>query len=246
MQNSSEMPNKETIRQMFDNIAPEYDAFNHITSLNVDRSWRRRALKKIVVHGRRQEIMDLACGTGDFTIAIARSLEEGSHVTGVDLSEGMLSIMRRKVIAEGLEEKISIQSGEGENLAFQNDSFDAVAIAFGIRNFENREQSLNEILRVLRPTGKLVILELSEPSNRIVRMFYNFYFTKIMPLIGKKLSGNAEGAEAYRYLPASVLKFPQKEEWMATMRSCGFADVTHKAFSLGICRMYTGIKPLTS
>lgn len=231
---------------MFDSIAPEYDAFNHITSLNIDRSWRRRALKRIVVHGKRQEIMDLACGTGDFSIAIAKAMDDGGHVTGVDLSEGMLTIMRGKVTTEGLDDKIIIRTGEGENLTFDDNSFDAVTIAFGIRNFENRTQSLHEILRVLKPGGCLLILELSEPSNPVFRTFYNFYFTKIMPLIGKRLSGGTEGADAYKYLPASVLMFPKKEEWMATMRSCGFTDVAHKAFSLGICRMYTGLKPFTA
>lgn len=233
------MPKKEKVRQMFDNIASDYDALNHIMSLNVDKSWRKRALRKIITPGKPQQIMDLACGTGDFSIAIARALHDGGHVTGVDLSEGMLAVMRQKVAKEHLEHIISIQTGEGECLNFPDNTFDAVTIAFGIRNFENREQGLCEVLRVLKPGGCIIILELSEPSNPIVRWFYNIYFTRLMPLIGKKVSG--DGA-AYSYLPASVINFPKKDEWMRTMRFCGFANVTHKAFSLGICRMYTGTK----
>lgn len=233
------MPNRDKVRQMFDDIALNYDALNHIMSLNVDKSWRRRALKKIISPDSTQQIMDLACGTGDFSIAIARAMPDGSHVTGVDLSEGMLEVMRKKVEEAGLSDRISIQTGEGENLAFPDGTFDAVTIAFGIRNFENREQGLREVLRVLKPGGRIIILELSEPSNPVVRWFYNIYFTRLMPLIGRKVSGN--GA-AYHYLPASVLNFPKKEAWMQTMRSCGFGEVTHKAFSLGICRMFTGCK----
>lgn len=233
------MPNRDKVRQMFDDIASDYDALNHIMSLNVDRSWRRRALKRIITPDRAQNIMDLACGTGDFSIAIAEAMPEGSHVTGVDLSEGMLAVMRRKVDEAGLSDRISIQTGEGENLAFPDDTFDVVTIAFGIRNFENREQGLREALRVLKPGGSIVILELSEPGNPVVRWFYDIYFTRVLPLIGKKVSGN--GA-AYHYLPASVINFPKKEEWMETMRECGFGEVAHRAFSLGICRMYSGRK----
>lgn len=225
---------------MFDNIASDYDALNHIMSLNVDKCWRRRALRRFVTPEKPQQIMDLACGTGDFSIAIANAMAEDSHITGVDLSEGMLAVMRKKVNEAGLDRKISIQTGEGENLQFPDKTFDAVTIAFGIRNFENREKALTEVLRVLKPAGILVILELSEPSNPIVRWVYNIYFTKLMPVIGKKVSG--DGA-AYKYLPASVLNFPKKDEWMQKMRDCGYTAVTHKAFSLGICRMYTGRKP---
>lgn len=224
---------------MFNDIASDYDALNHIMSLNVDKSWRRRALRRILSTDYPQQIMDLACGTGDFSIAIAEKMPDGSHVTGVDLSEGMLEVMRRKIAERKLENKIDIRIGEGECLDFADCSFDAVTIAFGIRNFENREQSLREILRVLNHGGSLVILELSEPSCPIIRWFYNIYFTKLMPLIGKKVSGNGS---AYSYLPASVISFPKKDEWMATMRECGFTDVRHKAFSLGICRMYSGRK----
>jgi len=165
----------------------------------------------------------------------------GSHVTGLDLSEGMLTVMREKLQAEGLEGRVSVVQGDSEAMGFADACFDCATIAFGIRNFEHREKALREILRVLKPGGKLVILELSVPSNPVIRWFYNIYFTGLMPLIGGSVSGDKA---AYRYLPASVLQFPGKEEWMQTMRSCGYTEVRHNAFTLGICRMYVGVKPL--
>ena len=233
------MPKKEKIQQMFDGIAGDYDRLNHIMSLGIDRSWRRRAIKEIVSRGAAQEILDIACGTGDFSIAIARAMAPGSHVTGLDLSEGMLAVMRAKLAAAGLEGRVACVQGDSEALPYAGASFDCVTIAFGIRNFEHRETALREILRVLKSGGKLVILELSVPSNPVIRWGYNLYFTRILPLIGGKISGDKA---AYRYLPASVLNFPSKEEWMDTMRSCGYDGVRHKAFTLGICRMYVGLK----
>lgn len=233
------MPKKEKVEQMFDNIAGSYDSLNHIMSLNVDKIWRRIALKRIITPGKPQQIMDLACGTGDFSIAIAKSMDKRGHITGVDLSEGMLAVMKEKVASEHLESLISTQKGEAEGLNFPDGSFDAVTIAFGIRNFEQREDSLRECLRVLKPGGRLVILELSVPANPLLRWFYNLYFTKVMPLIGGRISGDNA---AYKYLPASVLAFPGKKEWMQTMQKCGFSQVTHRALTFGICRLYTGTK----
>ncbi len=234
------MPKKEKIQQMFDGIAADYDRLNHIMSLGIDRSWRRRAIREIVDTDRDLDILDIACGTGDFSIAIARKMPSGSHVTGLDISEGMLAVMREKLEAEGLEGRVSVGQGDCEAMGFGDARFDRAAIAFGIRNFEHREKALKEILRVLKPGGKLVILELSVPSNPVIRWFYKLYFTGILPVIGGKVSGDKA---AYRYLPASVLQFPGKKEWMETMRTCGYAGVRHKAFTLGICRMYVGVKP---
>ena len=274
---------------MFDSIAGDYDSLNHILSLDVDKIWRKKALKQIVDAPAPARVLDLACGTGDFSIAIAKALSRShkrvgtpieahakasvkapveapakvpveaqvtstgfvtgdsgrpdlmtkGHVTGVDLSEGMLAVMREKVAKAGLTEMISIEEGDGENLRFPDNTFDRVTIAFGIRNFENREKGLREMLRVLKPGGRLVILELSRPENKIIRWFYDLYFLHILPKIGGKVSGDNA---AYAYLPASVAAFPGKKEFMATMREAGFRAVTHKAFTLGICRMYTGEK----
>lgn len=274
---------------MFDSIAGDYDSLNHILSLDVDKIWRKKALKQIVDAPAPARVLDLACGTGDFSIAIAKALSRShkrvgtpveahvkasvkapveasakapveaqvtstgcvtgdsgrsdlmtkGHVTGVDLSEGMLAVMREKVGKAGLTEMISIEEGDGENLRFPDNTFDRVTIAFGIRNFEDRPKGLREMLRVLKPGGRLVILELSHPENKIIRWFYDLYFLHILPKIGGKVSGDKA---AYAYLPASVAAFPGKKAFMATMREAGFRAVTHKAFTLGICRMYTGEK----
>lgn len=276
---------------MFDSIAGDYDSLNHILSLDVDKIWRKKALKQIVdaPAPAPARVLDLACGTGDFSIAIAKALSRShkrvgtpieahakasvkapveapakvpveaqvtstgfvtgdsgrpdlmtkEHVTGVDLSEGMLAVMREKVAKAGLTEMISIEEGDGENLRFPDNTFDRVTIAFGIRNFEDRPKGLREMLRVLKPGGRLVILELSRPENKVIRWFYDLYFLHILPKIGGKVSGDKA---AYAYLPASVAAFPGKKAFMATMREAGFRTVTHKAFTLGICRMYTGEK----
>lgn len=274
---------------MFDSIAGDYDSLNHILSLDVDKIWRKKALKQIVDAPAPAQVLDLACGTGDFSIAIAKALSRShkrvgtpieahakasvkapveapakvpveaqvtstgfvtgdsgrpdlmtkGHVTGVDLSEGMLAVMREKVGKAGLTEMISIEEGDGENLRFPDNTFDRVTIAFGIRNFEDRPKGLREMLRVLKPGGRLVILELSRPENKVIRWFYDLYFLHILPKVGGKVSGDKA---AYAYLPASVAAFPGKKEFSATMREAGFRTVTHKAFTLGICRMYTGEK----
>ena len=227
------MPKKEKIAQMFDSIAPQYDAFNHIASLGIDRMWRRAALR----HIDGPQVLDVACGTGDFAITIAR--KRHCAVTGVDISEKMLEVMRRKVEEERLEKSVTAESGDCASLRFRESSFDNVTVAFGVRNFEDRAACLREIYRVLRPGGKFVMLELGVPSIRIIRRIYEWYFTKITPMLGRRMSGNAE---AYRYLPASVLAFPGKKEWMAAMREAGFCEVRHRALTFGICRMYIGTK----
>lgn len=232
-------PDTEKIQSLFDSIAPDYDRLNHLLSLGADKGWRRRAIKCIVDPSREQRILDIACGTGDFSIAIAKKAAESCKVTGIDLSEGMLKVMEGKVAKAGLAEKISAEQGNAERLPYGDGEYDCATIAFGIRNFENRETALREILRVLKPGGRLVLLELSVPSGKLLRWGYNLYFTKALPWIGGAISGDKA---AYRYLPASVLKFPGKQEWMATMQECGYTGVTHKAFTLGICRMYIGEK----
>ena len=225
---------------MFDSIAADYDKLNHVLSLNVDKSWRRKAIWALRQdNGPGKEVLDLACGTGDFAIAIAKALPE-AHVTGVDISDGMLAVMKEKVDALGLSGRISIENGDGENMRFDNDTFDNATNAFGIRNFEDKPKGLREALRVLKPGGKLIILELSRPENKFVRWFYDLYFLNILPRIGGKVSRDKA---AYSYLPASVKAFPRKKEFMSMMRDAGFVNVTHRAFSFGICRMYTGEKP---
>ena len=235
------MPKKEFVRKMFDSIAGDYDKLNHIMSADVDKSWRRTAIKKIaegLPDSRESSMLDLACGTGDFSIAAAKKIP-ALKISGADLSEGMLEVMRKKVMAEDLQGRISMATGDGENLSFPDGSFDRVSIAFGIRNFENREAGLKEMNRVLRPGGRLVVLELSVPENALLRGIYKVYFTKIMPALGGAVSGDKG---AYRYLPASVLHFPGKEEFLGEMARCGFINTGYRALSFGICRMYWGEK----
>ena len=233
------MPSKNKIRQMFDGIAPDYDRLNHLMSLGVDRSWRRRALREIVTPERPQALLDIACGTGDFALAQARRMHADSRITGLDLSEGMLAVMREKVEKAGLAGRISCEQGDCEQMRFADGSFDCATIAFGIRNFAHREAALEEILRVLKPGGRLVILELSVPENKLLRWAYNLYFMHFVPWIGGLVSGDKA---AYKYLPASVQAFPGRREWTATMVRCGYANVCHRAFTFGLCRMYIGEK----
>lgn len=232
------MPKKEHIRQMFDDIAPSYDRLNHIMSLDVDKLWRRHALKEIV-DGTPQQILDVACGTGDSTIVTARAAAEGSHVTGADISEGMMALVMNKARAAGVEDRVSLQVADAENLPFPEASFHRVTCAFGIRNFEHKELGLKEFHRVLKPGGKAVILELSVPRNRVIRWFYDLYFLHVLPWIGGRISGDRA---AYKYLPASVHAFPAPDVFLQMMRDAGFRQVRHRPFSLGLCRMFIGEK----
>ena len=232
------MPNKNHIREMFDGIAPSYDRLNHLMSLGVDRWWRKRALKE-VVDGSVQQILDVACGTGDSTIAIAQAAGSGSRVTGVDISEGMMALVMEKAAHEGVHDRIRLKVADGENLPFEDGSFHRVTCAFGIRNFEHKAKGLQEFLRVLKPGGKAVILELGVPENRVVRWCYDLYFLHLLPWIGGCISGNKA---AYRYLPASVHAFPVPSAFCTMMENAGFRSVRSRAFTFGLCRLYVGEK----
>ena len=230
------MPKKEKIREMFDNIAPTYDRLNHLMSMNVDKLWRRHALKEIV-DGTPQRILDVACGTGDSTISIARAAAEGTTVTGADISEGMMALVMEKAEKAGVGDRIDLQVADGENLPYGEGTFDRVTCAFGIRNFEHKEKGLQEFLRVLRPGGRAVILELSVPQNKVVRWVYDLYFLHILPWVGGSISGDKA---AYKYLPASVHNFPAPKDFCEMMEAAGFRSVRCKTFTLGLCRMYVG------
>ena len=227
------MAKKEKIEKLFDKIAPDYDKLNHILSLNIDKGWRSKAVREIIDKDTPLNILDVACGTGDFTIEIAKKAAAGSKMTGIDLSEGMMSIGREKLAAAGIE--ATLEQGDCEALKYADGTFDRISVGFGVRNFENLPTGLKEMHRVLKPGGKLVILELSVPSNAFIRWCYKLYFLKILPVIGGLISGERG---AYEYLPASVLHFPAPDKFQAMLREAGFADVKHKALTLGICRMY--------
>ena len=231
------MAKKEGIRKLFDNIAGDYDRLNHILSLNIDKSWRRKAVKEIADTAEPLNILDEACGTCDLTIEIAKAAPQGSKVTGIDLSEGMLQIGREKCCKEGI--TAEMQTGDCEAMPYEDETFDRIGVAFGVRNFENLPKGLTEMLRVLKHGGKLVILELSIPRNPIIRWGYKLYFLKILPAIGGCVSGNRS---AYEYLPSSVLRFPAPEKFMEMMQEAGFEQVRKKSFTMGICHMYLGIK----
>lgn len=231
------MARKEKIKSLFDNIAPDYDKLNHILSLNIDKSWRRKAVREIVDSDKTLNVLDVACGTADFTIEIAEKLTEGSTITGIDLSEGMMKIGREKVAEAGLE--ASLEYGDCEDLTYSDGTFDRVTVGFGVRNFEHLDTGLKEMCRVLKPDGKLVILELSVPSNPVIRWFYKLYFLNILPAIGGRVSGNKG---AYKYLPASVMNFPAPERFISMMYDAGFSAVRHRALTFGICRMYIGLR----
>jgi len=230
------MPKKEKVREMFDNIAPTYDKLNHVLSMNVDKLWRRHALREIV-DGSAQRILDVACGTGDSTISIAKAAGEGSEVTGVDISEGMMALVEGKAAKAGVSDRIRLQVADGEALPYEERTFDRVTCAFGIRNFEHKEKGLSEFRRVLKPGGKAVILELSVPRNRVVRWAYDLYFSRLLPRIGGALSGDRA---AYRYLPASVHNFPSPKDFCRMMEEAGFRAVRCRTFTFGLCRMFAG------
>ncbi len=231
------MATKEGIRKLFDNIAPDYDKLNHILSLNIDKGWRKKAVKEMLDTMSPLNILDVACGTGDFTIEIAQKAPAGSSVTGIDLSEGMMKIGREKIKAAGVD-AVLVQ-GDCEELPYEEGTFHRISVGFGVRNFEHLQIGLNEMYRVLCKGGKLVILELSVPSNPVIRWCYKLYFLKILPAIGGWISGDRS---AYEYLPASVLKFPAPDKFMKMLHDAGFSKVYHRSLTLGICRMYIAIK----
>ena len=229
------MAKKNYVEKMFDNIAPTYDKLNHILSLNFDKCWRKKAVKRI----KRifpWNVLDVACGTGDMAIALRRA--GAVKVTGVDISEGMLEVGRRKIRELGLD-NIELKVDDAENLSFDDCKFDAVSVAFGVRNFEHLEQGLKEFHRVLTHGGLLCILELSVPSNSVLRWLYKLYFLHVLPYIGGLISGDKE---AYRYLPTSVMNFPKPEVVCDMLRRLGFSTVKARPLTFGLCRMYEAVK----
>lgn len=225
------------VRQMFDAIAPAYDFMNRAMTLGIDIWWRRLAVKRL----RRitpAHILDVATGTGDFAIQLHDSLHP-QHITGIDLSPGMLTEAQRKVKEKGLQEVISFEEGDCMALPMQDNTFDAVTVAFGVRNFEHLQQGYQEMARVLRPGGMLCVLELSTPTNRLIRWFYDLYTLHIIPAIGSIKSGDKS---AYRYLPNSIAAVPQGNDMLQLMRNAGLKEATFRRLTLGVCTIYTALK----
>ncbi len=228
---------KSEVGKMFDSIAPTYDLLNRGTSLGIDTLWRKKMIAKLdpTVHRR---ILDVATGTADVAIQTVKRIQ-ARHVTGVDLSEGMLAYGRIKVKKAGLERRITLEQGDSEALPYADDHFDAVTVAFGVRNYENLERGLSEMRRVLRPGGRLVILEFSRIKYAPIRWAFNLYFGKIMPLIGRLQS---KDPRAYAYLFESVQAFPSGNDFLAILRRVGYNNTECQALTFGIASIYTASK----
>ena len=223
------------VEEMFDSIAPAYDFMNRAMTLGIDRWWRHVAVK-IVGKTRPRRILDVATGTGDFAIALYNKIKP-QQVVGIDLSQGMLDVARVKVEKRGLTNAIALQQGDCLELPFDDKEFDAVTVAFGVRNFEHLLQGYEQMHRVLSPGGMLCVIELSTPENRIIRWFYDIYTLHIIPWIGTLKSGDRS---AYRYLPLSIAAVPQGNDMLNIMREAGFKDCKVKRMTFGTCSIYTG------
>lgn len=228
---------KGQVEEMFDNISPKYDTLNHILSVNIDKIWRKRTIKKLRSHSPKV-ILDIATGTGDFAVAASKIKEV--KITGIDISEGMLNVGRKKIAKKNLSEQIDFLKADSEDLPFRSDTYDAAIVGFGVRNFENLNKGLSEILRVIKPGGVFYILEFSKPVSTPFKQIYMFYFMRILPFIGRLIS---KDSRAYSYLPESVNEFPDGERFLSILADVGFEG--NKCFkqTFGIASIYEAYKP---
>jgi demethylmenaquinone methyltransferase/2-methoxy-6-polyprenyl-1,4-benzoquinol methylase len=228
---------KAQVAKMFDSISWRYDLLNHVLSAGVDFWWRRRAMREIkALHPKL--ILDVATGTGDFAIQAARDLNP-DKVIGVDISTGMMDIGKKKIEERGLDKKIELRRGDSENLPFEKDKFDAVICAYGVRNFENLEKGLAEMFRVVKPGGKVMVLEFSKPSRFPFSQFYALYFRFVVPVVGRMLSRDKS---AYDYLPESIHAFPRGKAFVDILDRIGYKNTACKPLTFGITSIYTGTK----
>jgi len=227
---------KEYVRSLFDKIAYRYDLLNHLLSGGVDLYWRRTAIQTLLAH-HPERILDVATGTADFAIATMRL--QPKEVIGVDISESMLEVGRKKISQKNLTKTIQLQSGEAEDLKFSSDRFDAAIVAFGARNFEDLDKGLCEMNRVLRAGGKIVVLEFSRPRVFPLKQLYFFYFKHILPFVGRLIS---KDKEAYQYLPDTVMKFPEGKDFLQRLLNAGFSSLQEQRLTFGIATIYSGVK----
>jgi demethylmenaquinone methyltransferase/2-methoxy-6-polyprenyl-1,4-benzoquinol methylase len=227
---------KQEVRQMFNNIAHRYDFLNHFLSAGIDYSWRRKAIN-IIGENHPKTILDVATGTGDLAIAALKINPE--KIIGIDIAADMVEVGVQKIKKKKLQDIIHLQTGDSENLEFPSETFDAVMVAFGVRNFENLKKGLSEMHRVLKPGGQILILEFSQPSKFPVKQFYSFYFRYILPSLGKIISGDKS---AYTYLHDSVEVFPYGQKFMDILKETGFTNTFHKSLTFGIASIYSGLK----
>ncbi len=234
-------PKTEQVRDMFDSIAPAYDFMNRAMTFGVDRRWRSKAVAMIAAAGPRT-ILDIATGTADLAIKLARELNP-DHVTGVDLSEAMIEIGRRKVAEAGLGQKIDLRQADCLDLPFDDNTFDCVTVAYGVRNFEHLDRGYREMLRVLKPGGTVCVIELSTPTSPIVKPFYKLYTSTLIPAVGRLVS---KDVRAYSYLPESIAAVPQGERMLGLMTGAGFTGCRCRTLTFGTCSIYTAVKPTVS
>lgn len=225
------------IAAMFDRISPKYDRLNHMLSLNIDKVWRKKTAKA-AAKNHPTSILDLATGTGDLAIALAKRNPQ-ARIIGIDISEKMMEIGKEKVKKQGLGSQIDLRIGDAASLPFDDNSFDAVTVAFGVRNFENRDKGLSEIQRVLRTDGQAFILEFSMPEKFPMKQLYRLYFRHILPKIGKRIS---KDPGAYTYLPQSVETFPKPDDFLYILGSNGLKNGSARHFTFGIATLYTATK----
>ncbi len=235
--NSSSKGKKEQVEQMFDTIAEKYDPMNRLMSLGNDHAWRKKAILSLKELNPKK-ILDIATGTGDFAIAACRLLSP-EKITGIDISEGMLNVGRQKIEKLNLTDHIALQVGDSMQLDFDAQTFDAVTVAFGVRNFESLHKGLSEIYRVLKTGGVAVILELSEPENVFMKLGYKLYTKLVIPVLARFIS---KDTCAYNYLPESIEAFPQGKEMKALLYKCGFSQVEIRTFTFGSCSFYRAMK----
>lgn len=228
---------KSTVGPMFDDIAPHYDFLNHLLSFGVDYRWRKKTIEVISQTYKNPKIIDVATGTCDLAIAAMKLSPD--HITGIDISPGMLESGREKIKKKGFSGKIDLVQAESENIPFSDGSFDVAMAAFGVRNFSDRLKGLSEMNRVLNRNGMIMILEFSRPENYLFRQIYYFYFRLLIPLIGRLISGNSS---AYSYLPDSVMQFPGSEQFMDLLKDAGFSGIRCRKLTGGIASIYTGFK----
>ncbi len=231
---------KRQVAEMFDKIAFRYDFLNRFLSCGIDIRWRKKAIRELAdLHPK--SILDVATGTADVALLLYRYLHP-RKIIGIDISEGMLELGRQKVEKQKLKEIIELRQGDAETINFPENSFEAITVAFGVRNFEDLQKGLSEMLRVLKPGGKMVILEFSKPRRRVFKGFYNFYMNVLAPRAGKWLSKNKD---AYQYLTESVKAFPDGDQFLLILKQTGFTDTYLKTLSLGICTIYCGSKRIS-
>ena len=226
---------KQHIGQLFDRIAGTYDGLNHVLSLNIDKRWRRRAIRMLAPA---EQVLDVAIGTADLTIEILRQ-GKAQHVTGIDLSHGMMAIGEQKVAKHGYAQQVQFDYGSAQQMPYANASFDTVTCAYGVRNFANMDEGLSEMYRVLRTGGELMVLEFSYPTNPVIRWGYDLYFTHILPFIGNLFSRDKG---AYSYLNRSVKNFPYGEAFCQHLRKAGFTQIKATPLTFGISTIYTAVK----